>query len=43
VQPVKRVEPAPEVPNCTATPRANTFMEVLVDKVLVNKSAVILP
>ena len=43
VQPAKRVELAPEVPNCTATPRANAFMEVLVDKVLVNKSGVILP
>ena len=43
VQPLKRVELAPEVPNCTATPRANAFMELLVDKVLVNKSAAPLP
>jgi hypothetical protein len=41
--PFKRVELAHEVPNCTTAPRANAFMELLVDKVLVNQSAVPLP
>jgi hypothetical protein len=41
--PFKRVELAHEVPNCRTAPRANAFMELLVDKVLVNQSAVPLP
>jgi hypothetical protein len=41
--PAKRVELAQDAPNCTTVPRANAFMELLVDKVLVNQSAAPLP
>jgi len=41
--PVKRVEIAHELPSCTTEPRANASMELVVDRVLVNQSAVPLP
>ena len=39
----KRIELAHEVPACATAPRADVSMEVLIDKVLVNESAVPLP
>jgi hypothetical protein len=43
LMPVKRVEIAHRVPNCSDVPPPHALMELLVDKVLVNQSAVPLP